>query len=589
MPAPCTGRFSTARRRAAARGDAPAVIAGDEVTSHRQLAALACRVAAGLTAAGVVPGDLVGISLPKGRDQVVAVLGVLAAGAAFVPIAPDAPARRRERILAAASPRFVVSDIGPLLAAAPAAPVAADPHDLAYVIFTSGSTGEPKGVEIEHASAAGTVAAVLDRCALGAEDRVLALSALDFDLSVFDLFGLLGIGGAVVLPAEHERRDAARWAELAGEHGVTVWNTVPMLLEMLLATGQGTLPASLRWALVSGDHVPADLPGRVRAGGCRLLALGGATEASIWSNAFEAGADGILEPDAPSVPYGFALPGQHYRVVDELGRDRPDGVVGELWIGGAGVARGYCGDEELTASRFVTAGGARWYRTGDRGRYRPDGVLEILGRLDGQVKVQGHRLEVGEVEAVLGEHPEVARAVVVATGTAPARKLHAFLVRADGATGPAARPADLDSFLLERLPVHAIPAGCTVLPSLPLSANGKVDRAALAETVPARSAPPDRGGNPAGLDGTRLRDDLAASWAGLLNLRDASALEPGSNFFTLGGTSLVALRLVTGIAERYGAEIGLRDVFLHPTLAELADRVTAAAASGGHDHEMGEI
>ncbi|GAA1943631.1 non-ribosomal peptide synthetase [Kitasatospora viridis] len=413
------GFFECARRDPAAialRWDA------EESLDYGELARLALGLAGWLVEQGVGPGDLVAVSLPKGPDQVVAVLGVLAAGAAYLPLGVDQPELRRERICAAAGVRLVLDRL--VVGEPLAAPVAVSADELAYVIYTSGSTGEPKGVEITHAAAVNTVADVNERFEVGERDRVLAVSALDFDLSVYDLFGPLSAGGSVVLIEEDERRDARRWLELAQTHGVTVWNSVPALLDMLLtvAEGVGGLDA-LRLVLVSGDWVGLDLPGRLRAlrPDCRFVALGGATEAAIWSNAFEVAE---VEPGWRSIPYGFPLRNQRYRVTDEFGRDCPDWVAGQLWIGGAGVACGYRNAPELTERQFV--GG--WYRTGDLGRYWPDGTLEFLGRADRQVKVRGYRIELGEIEAALTDHPGVAHAVADVTGAA--RRMVAAVVPA---------------------------------------------------------------------------------------------------------------------------------------------------------------
>ncbi|WP_188197861.1 AMP-binding protein, partial [Nonomuraea sp. SYSU D8015] len=363
--------------------------------SYGELADRALRVAGWLRSQGVGPGTPVGVVLPKGPEQVIAVLGVLAAGGMYVPVGVDQPAARRERILARAQVEIVLS--GPLPEAEPLSkPVRVDPEQAAYVIFTSGSTGEPKGVQVSHRAAVNTVEDVVRRFGVGAGDRVLAVSALDFDLSVFDLFGVLSVGGAVVLIGEAERRDAHRWAGLVAAHGVTVWNSVPALLDMLLTAGGG---AGLRLALVSGDWVGLDLAPRLadRAPEASLVALGGATEAAIWSNYCPVPAE--VPVGWRSVPYGRPLTNQRFRVVDARGRDCPDWVAGELWIGGLGVADGYRGDPGQTAERFVTVDGVRWYRTGDLGRYWPDGTLEFLGRADAQVKIRGHRIELGEVEA----------------------------------------------------------------------------------------------------------------------------------------------------------------------------------------------
>ncbi|MFG2910079.1 amino acid adenylation domain-containing protein [Kitasatospora sp. NPDC048286] len=426
--------------RAAERDGAPALLwEEDGLLTHVELADRALRIAGALAARGVRRGTPVVVTVPKGPDQIAAVLGVLAAGGTYVPVGVDQPAERRERILGlsgapvvldgTAAPGAAALTVEQALCAEPlAAPVPGDPEDLAYVIFTSGSTGVPKGVEITHRAAVNTVEDVNERFGVSGSDRVLAVSALDFDLSVWDVFGLLAAGGALVLVAEEDRREAGRWLSLCGRHGVTVWNSVPALLDMLLTVAApDELPGTLRLALLSGDWIGLDLPGRLAdltGGRCRLVGLGGATEAAIWSNAYEV-------EDVPehwrSVPYGTPLRNQSYRVVDPAGRDCPDWVPGELWIGGTGVARGYRGDPELTARRFPTVNGERYYRTGDLGRYWPDGNIEFLGRLDHQVKINGFRVELGEIESVLQAHPGVSHAFASVVG-GPRRELVAAVV-----------------------------------------------------------------------------------------------------------------------------------------------------------------
>ncbi|ROO59760.1 amino acid adenylation domain-containing protein [Micromonospora sp. Llam0] len=555
---------------------------GDPATmTYAELAEHALRTAGALGAAGVRRGDPVAITLPKGAQQVVAALGVLAAGAVYVPVGVEQPALRRERIYRDAGVVAAIVDTGAqdgglpalspeaALAAVPlAAPVPVDPDDSAYVIFTSGSTGTPKGVEISHDAAANTCTDINTRFGVGPDDRVLALSALDFDLSVYDIFGVLGAGGTLVLPAEDERRDAPRWLTLVAEHGVTLWNTVPTLLDMLLVAAEpDQLPASLRLALVSGDWVGLDLPGRLAAatagradGGCRLVALGGATEASIWSNAFE-----VAEvPDHwRSVPYGFPLANQAYRVVDDAGRDRPDWVAGELWIGGRGVARGYRGDPTRSAEKFVSNRSGRWYRTGDLGRYWPDGTLEFLGRVDHQVKVGGHRLELGEIEAAMEAHPHTGRAVVVVTGGRNARRLHGFVEAGGGSSDV---PRSLRRFLGERLPGYAIPARISVLDALPLTSNGKVDRAALGDRAATDGESPGR--PPVGETETAI----AQIWQELLGV---PVSDREANFFTLGGDSVSALRMLTSLRQRYGVDVAVRRFLAAATVAELAAAVAS--------------
>jgi dihydroaeruginoic acid synthetase len=393
------------------------------------LADRALRLAALLIAKGVRSGTVVAVTLPPGPDQVVAVLAVLAAGAAYVPIGVNQPDGRRERICRQGGISHLVTarKLRPVLAVctdltvitvdeakhiAPLPqPLPLDPEALAYVIFTSGSTGEPKGVEITHGAVYNTIFDINNRFAVNESDRILAVSALDFDLSVYDLFGLLSVGGGVVLPDESVRREAPIWLELIRRMKVTIWNSVPALLEMLLtASGAAECLTTLRLTLVSGDWVGLDLYDRLRqkTQNCRFIALGGATEASIWSNYFEVHS---IDPSWKSIPYGKPLNNQCFRVVDQMGRDCPDMVTGELWIGGKGVASGYRGNPELTRRSFRNADGVRWYRTGDLGRYRPDGVIEFLGRADQQVKLRGYRIELGEIEAVLRQYAGVSRAV----------------------------------------------------------------------------------------------------------------------------------------------------------------------------------
>ncbi|MFS0581059.1 amino acid adenylation domain-containing protein [Brevibacillus sp. 179-C9.3 HS] len=404
--------------------------------SYGELARYALQIAALLQKQGVEAGDPVAVSLPRGIDQVAAVLGIVARGACYVPVGIGQPATRRERIHSKAGIRYVLTDtelaqtlewpedavvlaVADALNVPPLAePVAIPTDSLAYIIFTSGSTGEPKGVEISHSGAWNTISEINRRYGIGPADRILAVSSLDFDLSVYDLFGLLSVGGSIVLISEELRRDAAHWAKLVDQHQITLWNSVPVLLDMLFIAAESgqyeSLP--LRVTMLSGDWIGLDLPQRLNqlAPNSQLVAMGGATEASIWSNFFDVTLP--LPAHWTSIPYGRPLANQAYRVVDAHGRDCPDWVAGELWIGGAGVAVGYRGDPALTAERFGYWNGSRWYRTGDLGRYWPDGTIEFLGRKDFQVKIRGHRIELGEIESAMKQHPGIRDAVVTAVG-----------------------------------------------------------------------------------------------------------------------------------------------------------------------------
>ncbi|MDM4718648.1 amino acid adenylation domain-containing protein [Micromonospora sp. WMMA1363] len=579
-----TGFFT----RAAEAPEAVAVVTADGTEiCYGDLADRALRLAGALRDHGVRPGDAVAVTLPRGVDQLAAVLGALAAGALYVPVGVDQPADRRGRIYARADARVVIAEADPgttrpLLApdtSAPPlpAPVAVDPDRLAYAIFTSGSTGEPKGVEITHRAALNTVDDINRRYDVGPADRVLAVSSLDFDLSVYDIFGLLTAGGAVVLIADEDRREARSWAVQAREAGVTLWNSVPALLDMLLVAADADgLPPGLRLVLLSGDWVGLDLPGRLRRHQpqARFVALGGATEAAIWSNACEVGE---VPAHWRSVPYGRPLRNQRYRVVDPRGRDCPDWVAGELWIGGAGVAHGYRGDPETTARQFVNADGGRWYRTGDLGCYWPDGTLEFLGRVDFQVKIRGHRIELGEIEAAAEANPAVARAVALTVGEGRHRRLALAVVPAAGA---AVDTTELVGLLAERVPSYMVPEQVHEVSALPLTANGKVDRRALTAhlgpDVDEEREEPPRG------DSEKL---IAEIWAEVL---DCDRVGRQQSFFALGGDSLLATRLVELLRRRHGVELSLRQLFLAPTVAQLADVFDAhrAAVESG-DFEEG--
>ncbi|RRO80120.1 amino acid adenylation domain-containing protein [Corynebacterium bovis] len=524
-------------RQVEARPDATAVVdpARGEDLTYAELHRAACRLAAGL-ADRVAPGDLVLARLPKGCDQVTAVLAVLYLGAAYLPVNVDAPADRVRAVTEVAQPVAVLDRVDPGVydddpsagdapgtgdatadaAAAPDLPRPVDGDDRAYVIFTSGSTGTPKGVVMTHRAATTTVAAVVDRHRIGPDDSVLAVSSLDFDLSVFDIFGLLGAGGTVVCIAEGDRRDAFAWCDLVRRHGVTTWNSAPALAEMLTVAAEDGPALPLRRVLVSGDWVAPTLPARVRAvtgggggtggdagaAGARVVAMGGATEGGIWSNEHVIDGPGDLDPAWPSVPYGRPLPGQAYRVVDAAGRDVPTGVVGELWIGGASLAAGYLGRADLTAERFVTdADGARWYRTGDHGYWGPGDLLFFVGRRDNQVKIRGHRVELGDVEHHLRAVPGVEAAVVLpAPGNTALRALVTLAGDGQGdgdgagdGAGPSATVADrVREALAATVPGFMVPRDVTVVPELRLTANGKVDRAWAAQVLD---------GGPAGVSG----------------------------------------------------------------------------------------
>ncbi|OCC14042.1 non-ribosomal peptide synthetase [Streptomyces sp. PTY087I2] len=569
--------------RAASRsGERVAIIdeSGRQVT-YGELAERAGRLTALLTAEGVRPGDSVAISLPRGVGQVAAVLGVLGAGATYVPIGLDQPAERVTRILDVASVAALLTDAPHLDAERgttakilsveqaeglrPAPPFLDQPvESIAYVIFTSGSTGIPKGVEVSHGAAMNTIVAINKKFDVNHGDRSLALAGLDFDMSVYDLFGPLSAGGSVVLIGEGSRRDADHWVRLIREHGVTVVNCVPALLEMIVTAAESSaavMGESLRLTLLGGDWVGLDLPGRLRrlVPEARFVALGGMTEAAVHSTVFEVDE---VDPRWSSVPWGVPLDNMRTRVADFRGRDAPDWVPGELWVSGAGLAAGYRGDEKRTAERFVEHEGRRWYRTGDRARYRSDGVLEFLGRIDHQVKLRGHRIELGEVEAAASGIDGVSACVAQVMG-APRRLVLAVASMAS----PTLSPDVVLEELARLLPPFMVPSHVLVLDSLPLTANGKPDRAKVAALAEARASDggdEERGETPLGW----AESVLAQVWSELLGVSD---IRRGDNFFGLGGDSLLATRLIAALRARGVGGAKATRLFANPGLAEFAE------------------
>lgn len=533
-----------------------------------------------LAGAGAEPNAHIAVVMERGWEQVVAVLGIVRAGAAYLPVEPHWPRQRLWHVLERGECRLVVTQ--PWLADAiewppgvacvlvddtPPGPGALGAHeashsgeDLAYTIFTSGSTGEPKGVMIDHLGAVNTVVDVNRRFGVGPDDRVLALSALTFDLSVYDVFGTLAAGATIVMPGPSTGPDPAGWARCVAEERITIWNSVPAVLELLVdhAERSGADLSSLRLVLLSGDWIPVGLPDRVRAlaADVDVISLGGATEASIWSICHRIGE---IDPSWTSIPYGRPLGGQSFRILDRDLRPVPVGMAGELFIGGLGVARGYWRDAERTAASFVAhpATGERLYRTGDLGRYGRDGVIEFLGRKDGQVKLRGFRVELGEIEVNLVRHPSVSEAVVVLHDAAGERRLVAYVVPA----ATAVTTSHLRELLAARLPEYMVPASFVTLSRLPLTPNGKVDRTAL--PPPPNTRPDLRVAYVAPV--TAAETTLAEIWQDVLGV---DRVGTDDNFFELGGDSLRTLTVMTRALKR-GIRLSPADLFDTPTIAGL--------------------
>ncbi len=455
--------------QAAARPSAPAVIAGQETLTYADLNRRANQVAHHLRGLGVGPEVRVGLSVERSTDMVTGILGILKAGGAYVPLDPDYPADRlsfmledarvsvlvtQQRLLARLPAHragvVVLDGEGEAIARRspdnPASGVEAD--NLAYVIYTSGSTGRPKGIALRHQGVVNNLVDLNESYAIGAADRVLSISSLSFDMCVYEVLGTLAAGGIIVIPEASMARDPAYLAELVVRHQVTVWNSAPQLLEMMvdyLDSHPAIQARSLRVAILGGDWVPVTMPDRLRrlVGESSVIVLGGATEASIHSITYP-----VVETDPAwrSIPYGKPMRNQRAYIIDRYWQAVPIGVPGELCLGGIGLARGYFERPELSAEKFIPnpfslEAGDRIYRTGDLARYMADGTIELLGRLDHQVKIRGHRIELGEIAAVLRNHPAVEQTVVTARDDGSGKRLVAYVVaKTDAAPAAGDRP-----------------------------------------------------------------------------------------------------------------------------------------------------
>ncbi|MCM3812990.1 amino acid adenylation domain-containing protein [Streptomyces sp. DR7-3] len=536
--------------------EAPAVLYGDTVLSHRDLFRRTEHLTGKLRAHGAGPGALVAVVSRRSPDLPATLLAVQATGAAYLPVDPTLPAERVTALLADARPLLVVRDAagpatGPVVTTGAADPLPVPP-DTAYVTYTSGSTGRPKGVVVPRAALVNLLLALRERLAVGPDDRMLACAPVGFDMCKPELYLPLITGGAMVLADQDALRDPERLGALLDRHRVTVMQATPSLWRTLLPRR----PRQLRQvrAVVGGETVPAELAGELAAATASLLACYGPTETTVWSTAHPAGAraDG-------TVPLGRPLRNTRAYVLDDRLRPVPPGTTGELYLAGAGLATGYLGRPALTAARFLPdpfgPAGHRMYRTGDLASWSRDGVLRFHGRTDDQVKIRGHRVELGEVEAVLGGHPEVtAAAVAVHDRGADDRRLVGYVTPHD---------ADLDAVgahLTRHLPDSMVPARLLALDRLPLGVNGKLLRDRLPEPdwAAATGAEPPRD----------LREDLMCrQFAEVLGVPRAG---PEDNFFELGGHSLLAARLTERVHAVLGLTPTLRNVFEAPTPAALS-------------------
>ena len=525
------------------------------------------------------------LTIPRGYEQIVAVLAVLISGNVYVPVSCEQPSERRKLIHEKTDIHYVITTAekekqiewpenveiwcveklleNELLENYPKI----YPEDSAYIIMTSGSTGQPKGVEMSHANAWNTIEYINRKYCVDQTDAILAVSALDFDLSVYDQFGLLSAGGKIILIPESESKNPDYWLKMIFEYHITRWNSVPILGEMLFECWKAQKKEKIpfRTAFYSGDWTllyMVDMFYEAVEDGT-LIVLGGTTETGIWSN------EQIVKLPLPenwkTIPYGRPLENQAYRVVDDFGRDCPFWVEGELWIGGEGVGKGYRGDEVLTKQKYIMDCFGRWYRTGDNGCFWNDGTIEYRGRRDFQVKVKGHRIELGEIEAILNKIAGVKKSIVCAVEHNNRKNMLVAVVVKES---PNINEEFLMQNLKSKLPVYMLPTKIIFEDKLPVGKNAKQDRKEVVRWIKAHE---DRNiENEEKLTPCETR--MLKIWKRLLGNDNITKKD---NYFVCGGDSLLAVRMTAEIEAEFGVKVSIGIIFENNTVESLAKRISS--------------
>lgn len=557
---------------------------GKESMTYKDLNEQANQLARLIIECGVKPGDNVGLLVRRSFDMIIGMYAILKAGAAYIPIDPEYPVDRQLYILSNAAISLLLSDSShPVTDLIPAGKslnistaavdqyhksnlnLSIDSRQLAYIIYTSGSTGKPKGVMIEHHSAVNLILWVNHRFNIGTEDRLLFLTSMCFDLSVYDIFGILATGGSLVIAEQAQLSDINQLHWMLQHYQITFWDSVPTTLDYLVKelelTNKDYRQLSLRVCFLSGDWIPLSLPDRIKHffPKANIISLGGATEATVWSNYF------VVEKTEPgwrSIPYGKPINNNFFYILDDQLQPVAPGLTGELFIGGVGVARGYANDAEKTAAAFLpdpfnTDLGAKMYRTGDLGRMMPDMNMEFLGRKDNQVKIRGFRVELGEIEHVLNQSEHLESAIVLAKDDQHGEKeLIAYVVPL-----PTFEKKAIVTYLESLLPNYMIPLAWVEMQSLPLNVNGKIDRKALLDVVVPREA-----SRSYTAPISPLEKIMTTIWQQVFGMEK---LGTNDNFFELGGHSIMAMQIMSRFEKETGTAFLATILFKNPTISSL--------------------
>lgn len=568
--------------------DAVAVVAGDLKLSYRELNQRANQLAWHLVKRGVAPEVHVGLSIDRGPEMVIALLGILKVGGAYVPLDPRIPDDRLSFMLSDAKPRIVLTEqkfrrsifgTDAILLDSDWEVIAQEsngnpnkkisPQTLAYVMYTSGSTGKPKGVPIEHGSVVNLLRSMQVETGLNPDDLLLAVTTLSFDIAGLEIYLPLISGARTVIASSDDVVDGNRLRDLLHDSRATYMQATPATWRLLLGAGwQGSPGLKI---LCGGEALPPELAKELTARSNAVWNVYGPTETTIWSTTHR-----LTGREEGTIPIGRPLANTSIYILDSHYNPVPVNITGEIYIGGDGVARGYLNRPELTAERFVANPlvpnlSPRLYRTGDLGRFRSSGEIEYLGRVDSQVKLRGLRIELGEIESVLASHATLREAVVIVTGEGEQQKLSAYVAVIDGMPTPGA--GELRRYLRTKLPEHMVPAVYSRVDRLPLLPSGKVNRAALPGALAIALQEETELIDPRNETETKL----AEIWKELLQVEQVGIEQ---NFFELGGHSLLALQVTARIRQTFEVELPVRAVFEAPTIATLGLELEKARATG---------